>query len=160
MKKSFIILSIALLSFLGKNSVFSAQMDSSSEQPFKITPSELKWQSNPSLPKEILVSILYGDPNKDGPLVMRLKLPAGSKIAPHWHKVPENVTVLSGSLNIASGDKLDLTKGINLPVGSFVNIPPKHHHYAWVTEDTILQINNFGIWEIYYVNPQDDPRNQ
>jgi quercetin dioxygenase-like cupin family protein len=160
MKKLFIILFVASLSFLGKNEVFSVQMESSPEHIYKILPNELQWKSNPALPKEIQVAIIYGDPNKNGPLVMRLKVPAGSKIAPHWHPISENVTVLSGSLNVGSGDKPDLTDGIHIPAGSFISIPEKHHHYAWFTEDTVLQFNNFGHWQINYVNPKDDPRNQ
>lgn len=132
----------------------------STKHMYQVRPSELKWGNHPALPKEITVSVIYGDPAKDAPHVMRLKIPAGSKIAPHWHPIDENITVLSGSLNVGKGDTFDQNNGINLPVGSFASIPAKHHHYAWTTEDTLLQLNNFGHWDIIYINPQDDPRNQ
>ena len=43
--------------------------------------------------------------------VVRLKVPAGYKIAAHTHPNDENVTVLSGSFNIGTGDKLDDDEG-------------------------------------------------
>lgn len=125
----------------------------------QVFPNEIKWSSHPALPKEIQVAVIYGNPKNDGSFVMRLKIPAGSKIAPHWHPIDENITVLSGSLNLGDGDRLDQQNSVQFPVGSFASIPAKHHHYAWFSEDTILQLNNYGRWEINYVNPNDDPRN-
>ena len=158
-KYIWVFLFIALSLFKSK-SVFSAQIENSTNQLHKILTSELKWVSDPSIPKEIQVAIVYGDPNKDGPHVMRIRMPAGSKIAPHWHPINENITVLSGSMYAGHGDKFDQKNSAYLPAGSFASIPAKNHHYAWVTEDTILQLNNFGRWQIIYVNPKDDPRNK
>jgi hypothetical protein len=31
-------------------------------------------------------------------------------------------------------------------------------HYAWFTEDTIVQLHGMGPQSIIYVNPTDDPR--
>lgn len=159
MKKIFFIFTVVLLSCLGSNA-FSAEMEGSSGEVYKILPDRLQWGSNPALPKEIKAALIYGNPNDRGPLVIRLKVPAGSKIAPHWHTISENVTVLVGSFNFGDGDKFDSARGVSIPAGGFVSIPPNHHHYAWFTEDTVLQLNNFGEWNIFYVDPKDDPRNQ
>ena len=32
------------------------------------------------------------------------------------------------------------------------------NHFAWTTEETIVQLNGVGPWGITYVNPADDPR--
>src|SRR5436190_16831523 len=48
-----------------------------------VNPDELKWgDAPPSMPKGAKIAVLYGDPSKAGPFVMRLKAPAGYKIPP------------------------------------------------------------------------------
>jgi len=51
----------------------------------------------PTLPKGAMVAVLEGDPKAAGMFTMRVKLPAGSIISPHWHPRDERVTVLSMS---------------------------------------------------------------
>lgn len=65
------------------------------------------------------MAVLEGDPTKEGPFVMRLKLPDGYRVAPHTHPKPERVTVLSGTLPVGMGDRFDVTKGRAMPAGSF-----------------------------------------
>lgn len=125
-----------------------------------VSPDEMKYESSPALPEEIKLAILLGDFQTDGHIVFRLKAPAGSKIAPHWHPIDEHVTVLSGSMHVGSGDTLDKEKSTKLPTGGFISIPAKHHHFAWFDEDSVIQINDFGLWAINYINPKDDPRNK
>ena len=31
-------------------------------------------------------------------------------------------------------------------------------HFAFIDEDTVVQINRNGPWGLTYVNPKDDPR--
>src|SRR3954465_13645543 len=71
------------------------------------TPDSLKWApAPPAFPKGGLqVAVVTGDPGKEGPYVVRLKAPAGYKVPPHMHPSDENVTVISGTFNIAMGDK-------------------------------------------------------
>jgi len=33
-------------------------------------------------------------------------------------------------------------------------------HFAFVDEDTVIQLNSTGPWGLTYVNPADDPRNK
>jgi hypothetical protein len=49
-----------------------------------INAGEIKWgAAPPSLPKGAKLVVLFGDPGKAGPFVIRLKSPAGYKIPPH-----------------------------------------------------------------------------
>src|SRR6266480_2741154 len=50
---------------------------------------------------------LAGDPNKKGLFTVRLQTPAGYKVPPHTHPTSEHITVISGTFNIGTGDKLD-----------------------------------------------------
>jgi len=66
-----------------------------------INSGDLKWgPAPPTLPKGAEISVLSGDPSKDGPFVVRLKMPAGYKFAAHNHPRDEYVTVISGNFHV------------------------------------------------------------
>jgi hypothetical protein len=81
---------------------------------------------------------------KEGLFVDRVKFPANYKIAPHFHKAVENVTVLSGVFYIGMGEVFDQKAGKEMPVGSFA--------------ETLVQVHGVGPTDITFVNPADDPR--
>lgn len=122
---------------------------------------DLKWMDGPaSLPKGAKVALLEGNPAQEGPFTMRLQLPDGFKIQPHWHPAVEHVTVISGTFNLGMGEKFDTSGGRALPAGSFAFMPPGMKHFAWAKGETVVQVHGIGPWKINYVNPSDDPRNQ
>jgi quercetin dioxygenase-like cupin family protein len=124
-----------------------------------ILPDDMKWTAGPaSLPPGAQVMMLEGNPAKAEPLTMRLKFPAGYKIAPHTHPAIEHVTVLSGTFHMGAGENFDQQKGKSLPVGSFVVMPSGAPHFAWASEETVIQLHSVGPWGVTYVNPADDPR--
>jgi hypothetical protein len=123
-----------------------------------ITPMELKWgDAPPALPKGARFAVLSGDPGLAGPFTIRLKLPAGYKIAPHWHPTDENVTVVSGTFSLGSGEKFDQKSMKALPVGGYALLPAEMHHYAWTKSGATVQVYGMGPFVINYVNPADDP---
>ena len=89
---------------------------------------------------------------------MRLQLPANYRIPAHWHPADEHVTVMSGTLTMGMGDKLDETKGTPLTAGSFALMPSKMNHFAFAKAATVIQLHGMGPWGITYVNAADDPR--
>ncbi len=122
-------------------------------------PAQITWKDGPpSLLPGAKIAVLEGDPNKDGPFVMRLRLPDGFRVAPHTHPKPERGTVIAGTLNIGMGTQFDAEACRAMPAGSFGTWPAGMKHFAWVKGDTILQLHGTGPWEINYVNPADDPR--
>jgi quercetin dioxygenase-like cupin family protein len=120
----------------------------------------LKWSAPAAYAKGAQLAVAYGDPTKEGMYVVRLKVPAGFKIPAHTHPNDENVTVLSGSFNIGTGDKLDETKGMRVKAGGYSFVGKGMSHYAWFTEDTVLQLHGMGPQGVTYLNPADDPRKQ
>ena len=123
-----------------------------------VTPDTLKWVDPPTFPGAKL-AVVQGDPSKEGLFVYRVKLPANYKIAPHFHKAGENVTVLSGVFYIGMGEVFDQKAGKEMPVGSFVAVPATHRHFAWVgSEETLIQVHGVGPTDITFVNLADDPR--
>ena len=123
------------------------------------TPDKIKWgPAPPSQPSGAQVAVLAGDPRKEGMYTMRVKLPDGYKVPPHWHPVDENVTVIEGTFNMGRGEKFDRAATQELPAGSYVRMPKKMRHFAWAKGETILQLHGMGPFEINYVNEADDPR--
>jgi quercetin dioxygenase-like cupin family protein len=124
-----------------------------------LSPQEIKWSPGPaSIPPGAEVAVLFGDPAKDGLFAMRLKLPKGYKIPPHTHPKPEVVTVISGTFQLGMGEKADPSKAKALPAGGFFAMPPNMAHFAFIEEDTVVQLNSTGPWSLNYVNAADDPR--
>jgi hypothetical protein len=124
-----------------------------------INQSDMKWEDGPpSLPKGGKMTVLSGDPSKDGPFSIRAKLPAGYMVPPHFHSKDENLTVLSGALYLGMSDAVDKTTAHALKAGGFHHLPGKVHHYAFTKAPTVLQINGDGPFDINYLNAADDPR--
>lgn len=112
----------------------------------------------PVLPAGAQIAVLEGDPSAKGMVTMRLRFPANYDIPAHWHSMTERVTVLSGALNVGMGDRLDRQASQKLAPGGFVSLPAKMRHFAWTTSPTVVQINLEGPFDIFYVNPADDPQ--
>ena len=112
----------------------------------------------PSLPSGAQAAALLGHPTKEGPFVLRLKLPSGFVVPPHRHSKDEMLTVISGGFAVSAGEKLDRASLAPLPPASFVHLPAGMPHYAFAEGETIVQINGVGPFDITYVNPDDDPR--
>jgi anti-sigma factor ChrR (cupin superfamily) len=126
-----------------------------------INSDDLKWgPAPPVLPKGAEITVLSGDPSKDGPYVLRLKMPSGYKVPAHNHPTTENVTVISGNFHIGMGDKFDEKKGIELTAGGYGEAPAKMNHYAWASTPSVVQVHGQGPFAITYVNPTDDPSKQ
>jgi hypothetical protein len=112
----------------------------------------------PQLPAGAQISVLEGNPAEKGAVTLRLRFPANYNIPPHWHSMTERVTILSGALHVGMGDKLDRQASQALKAGGFVSLPAKMHHFAWTVTPTVVQINLEGPFDIFYVNPGDDPQ--
>ncbi len=121
---------------------------------------QLKWVAPAAYAKGAQFAVLKGDPTKEGMYVVRLKVPAGFQIPAHTHPNDENVTVLSGTFHIGTGDKLDQSKGETIKAGGYSYVAKGMRHYAWFSEDTVIQLHGMGPQGITYVNPANDPRNQ
>lgn len=125
-----------------------------------LTSKEVKWgDAPPALPKGAKLAVIQGDPAASGELVaVRLKMPKGYAIPPHWHPTDESVTVLSGSFSMGMGDRLDRKAAKTLGPGGWGFMPKNEHHYAFANAETVVQVHMLGPFAITYVNPADDPQ--
>jgi quercetin dioxygenase-like cupin family protein len=124
-----------------------------------LTPSEIQWRPAPPFMRPgAQAAVLYGDPSKAGPFVLRIKFPAGYELRAHSHPVVEIVTIVSGTSQLGTGEVADPNKTKTLPAGSFFVLPPGTPHYAFFAEETVIQISTNGPWDVAYVHAADDPR--
>ncbi len=100
MSKSRIVLSAVAMALAGTFAVTAF-----GQQPphiMSVTPKELKWDDTPLIPGG-KVTVIEGPLDKATPFTLRLKMPANSRIAPHFHTAIEHVTVISGTFNLGHG---------------------------------------------------------
>ena len=123
-----------------------------------VGPAELKWGPPPPVfEKGATFTVLSGDPGQAGIFVVRLKMPAGYKIAPHWHPTDEHVTVLSGTFALGMGDTFEKASMKALPAGGYALLPAEMRHYALAKTEVTVQVYGMGPFVLTYVNPSDDP---
>ncbi|MEO8348069.1 MAG: cupin domain-containing protein [Acidobacteriota bacterium] len=123
-----------------------------------LNPSQAKWGAPPPVfEKAMSFMVVSGDPGKEGPYVVRARMPAGYRIAPHWHPTDEHVTVLAGNLALGMGEKFDKSKMTSIPVGGYAMLPADMRHFALARTATTIQVHGQGPFILNYVNPADDP---
>ena len=123
------------------------------------TPDAIQWgPAPPFVPAGAQLAVLEGNPlASSGDYTVRMKMPDGYRVAPHWHPQRENVTVLSGTLKVGMGDRFDAGSMASFPAGSFAYLDPDMHHYAMAEGDVVIQIHGTAPVQFNYVNPGDDP---
>src|SRR4029077_6254897 len=115
---------VVLLCWAGQVLTIAAQ--SSSHERNALTPDTIPWGPPPPfIAPGAQIAVLEGDPSAShGDYTVRLKMPDGYRIAPHWHPLRENVTVISGTFKVGMGDSFDQAKMAAFPAGSFAFLDP------------------------------------
>ncbi len=122
---------------------------------------EVKWgPAPPVLPPAAKIAVLEGNPFGSGVYTLRLRMPDGYIVPPHFHPTDEMVTVISGNLLFADGDDIDRSKTAKLTQGGFVTAAANMHHYVIARGPTVVQVHGVGPFAITYVHAADDPRNK
>lgn len=84
--------------------------------------------------------------------IIRFRLPANYVVPPYTHSQDEYMTVISGSLNVGIGEFVDENSTVQLEVGGAVGIPGNVPHYAWTTEEMVMQVHAMGPRDTCFVN--------
>lgn len=135
----------------------AAQPGSSKQNAF--TPETIPWgPAPPFVQPGAQLAVLEGNPMAStGDYTIRLKMPDGYRIAPHWHPKRENVTVISGTLKLGMGDKFDENSMMSVPTGSFAYLDPNMHHYVMASGEVVVQVHGMSPVQFNYINPDNDP---
>jgi quercetin dioxygenase-like cupin family protein len=75
------------------------------------------------VPPSAKLAVLVGDPTREGPYVIRVKVPAGVKLMPHRHPEDRVYTVLSGVFYVGLGDRFDAEQVNAYPPGTLLVLP-------------------------------------
>ncbi len=106
-------------------------------------PSEINWRKNPNGSNES--ALLFGDPAKPGPYVMRIKWYPGKFSRPHWHPNDRFFVVISGTWWMGTGTKYDPYSTVPAPAGSYVIHRAKGIHYDGAkNEEAVIQVWGMG----------------
>ena len=126
------------------------------------TPGDVQWgPAPPFVPPGAQAAVLEGNPmGNSGDYTIRVKVPDGYVIGPHYHPKRENVTIISGTLKFGMGDKFDEGSMKPFSAGSFAYLDPSMHHYVKAQGETVVQIHGMAPLSFTYVNKSDDPRNK
>lgn len=117
---------------------------------------DIKWQDAPSIGPGAKTAVIQGDPKSSGPFVMRLKLPPKTTIGVHTHPTTENVTIISGTLYFAPGDKFDRKAAKAFGPGSYFSIGQGKPMFAYSGDKEVtLQLHGNGPWGITYLEPKE-----
>ena len=154
---------IAILSVLITTTLHAQMNDmKTSSDHVMVLPGDIKWMDNPNpafLPG-MKMAVIDGDPGSSGPYTVRIMIPNGYKIMPHFHPTDENITVLKGNFMMGIGDKFDEKALTGMPEGGYMSMKTGTHHYAMAKGETVIQVHGMGPFKLTYVNPDDDPRNK
>ena len=127
--KRYLLLTLAVVgifSWAGLGFTLAAHDNSHAKNIF--TPDTISWGAAPPVVRPgAQFAVLEGDPTATtGDYTIRLKMPDGFRIPPHWHPSRENVTIISGTLKVGMGDEFDTSKMTAFGAGSFASPRPRH----------------------------------
>lgn len=121
---------------------------------------DIEWKPFAAFPPGVRLAVLVGDPSKQGPYAVRVKVPHGVKLMPHFHPEDRIYTVISGVFHIGLGDQFDAEKLVAYPPGAVIILPGNTFHFHWAKSgEYITQVTAVGPLGLEYVNSKDDPRN-
>jgi quercetin dioxygenase-like cupin family protein len=141
--------------------LFTVSTFASVQAPAKnaFTPDQIPYGPVPAfIPAGAQLAVLEGDPTAaTGDFTIRLKMPDGYRVPPHWHPHRENVTIISGNFKVGMGDTFDETKMMTFGAGSFAYLDPAMHHYGMASGEVVVQVHGMSPLQFNYVNPSDQP---
>jgi quercetin dioxygenase-like cupin family protein len=138
---------------LGLAAVRPALAQQASQTPLvQLTPDQLVWQPYAAGGEQ---AVLVGNPSASGTYAIRLRFPAGLRIAPHTHPDARIVTVLAGTMYFGMGERFDESHMRAFPAGSVWTETPGMAHFAWVRDSAVvLQVVGTGPSGMTLVGPR------
>jgi len=121
------------------SSCFAADIDRSAAD--FITPANIKWVKNAAGTNES--AVLFGDPSKPGPYVVRIKWLPGNMSRPHFHPNDRFFAVLSGTWWVGTGEVFD--PNTTVPAASYVIHYANKVHYDGAKDgEAVIQVWGMG----------------
>ncbi len=113
----------------------------------------------PGFPAGMKMAVINGNPDAPGALyTLRLSFPDGYRFPPHWHPMAENLTVLSGTILLAMGERADESKLKAYGAGDYLNVAGSKPHFGGARGATVIQLHGQGPFAINLVGGAPTPR--
>ncbi len=115
-------------------------------------PHSIQWQdASATLPVGTQITVLEGNPKKEGMFTIRLKTPKNMRLNVHQHPGPERVTIIQGDIYVGFGDQFNQDVATKFSAGSFYINPKNKNHYVFTKDKVaIVQITGKGPWQVVY----------
>jgi uncharacterized protein (TIGR02246 family) len=134
----------------------AASMDMGDTQ--LVAASGLSWGdfTPPGFDPGMKLAVIRGDPSKTGPYTVRLQFPAGYRFPVHWHPGAENLTVVSGTFQLAMGNTADWSSLRSYAPGDYIYIPPRHAHFGGSSAQgpSVIQLHGQGPFQVMLGAPK------
>jgi quercetin dioxygenase-like cupin family protein len=125
---------------------------SAAATPVIVTPETATWKAVPGF-KGWEMATVVGDPSKAGAYyAYLLKAPDGAKAEPHFHKMTENVTVITGTFLVGLGNTMNVATMKELGPGTVASVPAGVHHYAMAKGPILIEVSGIGPDTITFVH--------
>src|SRR5271156_5034190 len=125
-----------------------------------VLPEDIDWKPLAEFPPSVRLAVVAGQPSEAGPYTIRVRVPRGVKLMPHWHPEDRVYTVISGVFYIGLGDQFNPDKLEAYPPGSVIVLPGNTSHFHWAKSgEYVTQVTANGPLGLEYVSAKDDPRN-
>jgi hypothetical protein len=106
-------------------------------------PEDIKFVRNAAGTQE--TAVLFGDPNKEGPYVIRLRWLPGNMSRPHFHPNDRFFVVISGTWWLGTGEKYDPNSTVPVKAGTYVFHRGKEIHYDGAKDEpAVIQVWGMG----------------
>jgi quercetin dioxygenase-like cupin family protein len=87
---------------------------------------------------------MFGDPNKPGFCIFRMKYPPNYHVPPHFHWMAEHTTVLEGEVCMGLGDVVDGSAMREYGPGDYFSLGVSHY---------VMTKNASPIFELHVMGP-------
>ena len=132
---------LASVALLAASHAATAQVDRSMVD--YTLPADIKWVRNAAGTNE--QAVLFGDPAKPGPYVVRLRWLPGNMSRPHVHPNDRFFVVISGTWWVGSGETFNPASTVAMPAGSYVVHYANKPHYDGAKDgETVIQVWGMG----------------
>ena len=119
----------------------AAQIDSKAVE--FVTPDKITFVKNAAGTNE--TAVLFGDPEKPGPYVIRLRWFPGNMSRPHYHANDRFFIVISGTWWLGTGDTFNPDSTVPVSAGTYVIHKAKQPHYDGAKgEPAVIQVWGMG----------------
>lgn len=104
--------------------------------PQPLRPEQATWFSPPTVPA-LKAAWLVGSEHGTGSYLLRVRLAAGGRFPPHTHPDTRYTTVLSGTLYVGFGERVDETAVVAVPAGAIYEAPAGEPHWVWAKDGDV-----------------------